>query len=572
MRAPRLGARLEAREMRVGISLPALLVGRVVLRSVELVSPRLRLSASPDTAGTSESRWDAGRAEDVELAITSLAVRDGTLEHDSGRLEQVEVSGGLDLTLGASFDFSAQAPGIGRFEEGRLEIEGLGGDPATWTWTANTRLTEVDLEGLRERLDFRSLWGKAAGQLSASGTGATATSARLELESEDFEVRGALLRIWGTTRLRAEYPARTLDVDLSQAQVSVAQLAEKPSGIGLQLAASEIELEETGPRVGKLRIESDALRAGGGLEIRSGVPELELDTGSLDLAAFATAWTGPSWLPRSGRVDIESLRLETGTLALRADASLSDVVVNLPSGLELRLDGPVFADGTTVGADALAVEVAGETVSTSARYDWESQQIQLALLTEGARIKPMLEKIANFSEVTGRLYARLELAGPLDIYALKGKGEFDLVDGEWKGFSLAKAAIREPVEERVPRPDPPQRIRFRIEVDEDEVNLVEATIDQDEAQAKLTGILYLRDLVVDLAGELSVFSPDLPEPIVVPILKVGGTLGAMSMSVGNGETQEVREAEANMVDAFRKAEREMRKGEREKRKTGAPDS
>jgi hypothetical protein len=71
---------------------------------------------------------------------------------------------------------------------------------------------------------------------------------------------------------------------------------------------------------------------------------------------------------------------------------------------------------------------------------------------------------------------------------------------------------------------------------------------------------------VDLTGELTVYAPELPAPVVLPILKVGGTLGAMSASVGNSEEPEVREAEANMVEAFRKAEREMRLKEREKRK------
>ena len=573
IRDARIGARLEAREIRVGVSLPALLVGRVVLRSLEIDGPRLRLStpqaATPAVAG---SRWNAERADDVDLAITSLSVRDGTLELGTEQLEQIELSGGLDVTLGASFDFSAQAPGIGRFENGRLEIAGLNGDPAQWTWTAKAQVAGVDLEQLRERVGFRALWGEVKGALEATGTGPGAERASLELESENFELRGDLLRLWGTTRLRAEYPARTVEVDLSQAQVSVAQLAEKPSGVALRVQAEGIELEETGTRVGELRIESDALRAGGELEIRAGTPALELDSGTLDLAAFATTWTGPEWLPRSGRADLESFRLDTGSLALRAAGSLTDVAVQLPSGLEVEVDGPIFMDGTTLGADGLAVEVAGESISTSLRYDWTSKQLQLALVTEGARVKPVLEKVANFKEVSGRLYARLELAGPLDLYALKGKGDFELVDGEWRGLDLPRVAMREPPQDGTPRPDPPQRLLGRFEVDEDEVNFSEVVVEQDYGQAKLSGHLYLRDLTVDLAGELTVFPPDQRDPIVLPILKAGGPLSGMSISIGNADTPEVREAEAAMVDAFRKAEREQRKAEREKRKSGASGS
>jgi hypothetical protein len=571
IRDARIGAHFEAREVRVGVSLPALLLGRVVLRSLEVQSPRLRLPTPEDRAPTSSgSRWNAERADDVDLAITSLVVREGALALGAERLEEVELSGGLDLTLGASFDFSAHVPGIGRFEDGRLEIDGLTGDPAQWTWTASARVSDVELPQLRERVRFGGLWGNVAGEISAEGTGVVPARGSVELESEDFELRGDRLRIWGPTRLRAEYPERTLDVDLSQARVSVAQLAEKPPDVALGLAGG-IELDETGLRVNELRITSEALRASGELAIRAGNPQLELDGGSLDLARFATDWTGPSWLPRSGRVDLERLRFDASTLALRASGSLAKVEVRLPSGLELMLDGRVFADGPTVGADGLRVEVAGEALSTSLRYDLSSRQIQLALLTEGTRIGPVLEKLANFKDVSGRLYARLELSGPLDLYALKGKGELDLVDGSWTGLDLSRLALPVPPDAQG-RSSPAQRIRLRIEVDGDEVKVIEGFIDQDYAQAKLSGAFYLRDLSVDLSGELSVFSPELAEPLVLPILRAGGPLHAMAITVGNIDSPELRAAATAMLEALRREERQQRETEREKRKASAPGS
>jgi tetrahydromethanopterin S-methyltransferase subunit G len=131
-------------------------------------------------------------------------------------------------------------------------------------------------------------------------------------------------------------------------------------------------------------------------------------------------------------------------------------------------------------------------------------------------------------------------------------------------------AEREPVPDAVPQPDPPQRIHGRLEVDEDEVHVVEGIIEQEFGVAKLTGLLYLRDLRVDLTGELTVVSPDSGAQQTLPILQVGGTLDAMSASIGNSEEPAVREGEANMVEAFRKAEREMRLKEREKRKQRGP--
>src|SRR5262245_15817651 len=282
IRDVRIGAperpQLEAREIRVGVSLPALLVGKVVLRSLELESPQLRVDGGEDQDATEPlvSRWEAERAEDVELAITSLVVHEGALALGAERLEEIELSGGLDLSLGASFDFSARAPGIGRVEEGRLEVDGLSGTPAQWTWKANARVAELNLEDLRERLGFRSLWGKASGKLDAAGTGTGPERASLELDSPDLEIKGSALRLWGATRLTAQYPARTVEADLTNARLSVAQLLEKPPGVALRASAREIETEPSLLRVGELRIESDALKAGGDLELRAGAPRLDL--------------------------------------------------------------------------------------------------------------------------------------------------------------------------------------------------------------------------------------------------------------------------------------------------------
>lgn len=381
------------------------------------------------------------------------------------------------------------------------------------------------------------------------------------------------MRAWGATRLRAEYPARTLDVDLSQTRLSAAGQVEKPPGVALRLEAREIEVDEGGARVGELRIDSDALRASGELEIRAGNPLLDLDGGTLELERFAAAWTGPSWLPRSGRIDLERLRLDAGSLALRASGSLAGVRVRLPSGLDVGLDGPVFADGATVGTDGLRVELAGETLSASLRYDGASNRIQLALLTEGARVGPVLEKLVDFKDVSGRLYARLELSGPLEPYALKGKGEFDLADGAWSGLDLSRFALPVPPDpQNQERTAPPQRIRVRLEVDGDEVNVIDAFIEQDYAQARLSGVIDLRDRFVDLSGELSVFSPDLPEPVVLPILRAGGRLNEMGLAVGAAGDAEMRKAAAEMVERERQAGREQRRSERERRKARLPGS
>jgi hypothetical protein len=225
----------------------------------------------------------------------------------------------------------------------------------------------------------------------------------------------------------------------------------------------------------------------------------------------------------------------------------------------------VLANGTTIGADSLSVTVVDEVISTSFRYDWLASTIQLAVATEGTRVDPILKTFWNFENVSGRLYARLEVAGPLDPYKLRGSGEFELVDAEWRYLSLASAMFREPPEEFAGRTDAIQRLRGRFEVQEDEVKITDVAIEQPYAQARLTGEIYLPELTADGAGELTILTPDMEEPLVLPILKVGGPLNGLSMSVGNAESEEVRQAEASMVEAFRKAEKEMRAKQKQER-------
>src|SRR5258706_13733460 len=111
--------RVEAPELRARVSLAALLTGRIVLRSLELDAPSVRL---PESAPG--SAWKSARAAPpgIGFAITQLTVRDGRLEVGSLALERVSLRGSLGVSGSAEFAFAAELPGIGRVEAGKLQL------------------------------------------------------------------------------------------------------------------------------------------------------------------------------------------------------------------------------------------------------------------------------------------------------------------------------------------------------------------------------------------------------------------------------------------------------------------
>src|SRR5258706_7051247 len=128
--------RVEAPELRAGVSLAALLTGRIVLRSLELDAPRVRL---PESA--LGSTWKSSRAAPpgIQLAITQLTVRDGRLELRSLALERVSVRGSLGVSREAELAFAAERPGIGRVEAGKLEPPHLRRAVARGRWKASAQ-------------------------------------------------------------------------------------------------------------------------------------------------------------------------------------------------------------------------------------------------------------------------------------------------------------------------------------------------------------------------------------------------------------------------------------------------
>ena len=555
---------LEAPEIRVGISLLGLLSGDVVVRSMALESPSIHLpvnTPSPDGGGTRSdgSRWQrsGGAPSRVQLAITRLRVRDGSLEAGVVRLEHLELQGDLGGAEPAVFEFTAESGGLARLEQGRLELSALAAPLADWRWNASAKLVAVDLGELGKRVELAGFRGTAEGLLSASGHGLTSEAATLQLASRDLVLAGAGLQARGAATFEGELPSGVVRVDLRDAIVAYGDQIQKPAGVALSLAGTLAELARP-LRLHDVRIESDALRATGEIDL-SGRPSLVLRTGAIDLSALS-AWHVPDWMPRSGHAQVESAQLRLAPPEAEGAGELSDVVVALPGGATASVSGRAWARETSVGGEDLHVVIAGESIAGSARYDWQKDHVELIAMANGARVTPLSEALLQRSDLSGRLYGRIDVAGPLDWYSLTGTGELELTVGQYPRISLARAAGLEVSFEESPELDHFEKLGAVFAVAGDHLEVEELTIAQDYAIAALHGQIYLRTLTADLIGNVLLSYPELPVPSLRPIPRAGGSLTELEIDISNAETEDDQKMEASMIAAIRKVEKERREG------------
>jgi len=554
------GPSLEARELRVDVSLPGLLAGEVVLRALELEEPRLRLTAeraasvAPDPA-----RWSG--AAPVRFALTKLVVRDGALATDELAFTRVELRGRLGLGPSARAGFSAELPGIGRLEAGELEVPALAGPPAEWAWSARAKLEGLELAVLGRALGVAELGGGAAGDVLVSGRGAAQERVKLALSTHDLALGGALVRASGAAVFTAEIPGR-VELDLAGARIALAGALEKPPGVPLHVSAEVAEAR--GGRFQGLRIASPALEGEGQLSFAGG-PQLGLTSAALDFAALA-AWSPPAWLPKSGRVVFDRVRIGGDPLALEAHGALADVAVPVGPKLTLRVSGPIAANDSELRGDELSVALAGESVAVSALYDWHARSLALSARADGARIGPIAEAGWGRKDVSGRLYGRVELAGPPDPFALTGEGELSVLDGELPGVSIARTVGNPRSFNEPPGLDRFEKLGARFVVAGAEVKVLELTLVQELATATVSGDLALRDLRADFTGAVRMEFPELGAPRVRPILRMEGPLGALETHISMADNEDIRAVEAATIEAIRRAEREQR--ERKARKDG----
>ena len=489
----------EVAELRLRVAVLPLLVGRVVLRALELESPRVRIpldsegrpilpgpseAASESAAKSADVAEPAEGAADTESAAPALAVQrivvsDGSVELGPWRAESVDLAGALRLDGTADVTLSAEFPGLGRLTDARASFSGLiGNAPAA---EVRTDLV-VDLEG----------------------------------DAELVAARG-----------------ESFSLDLSAAELAVADQLRKPAGEKLVISGP-LGAELQPAALSAVQLSLGANRLDLLLDLSSATPSVRIEPSSLDLAALSP-FLSPD-LPRlGGTLRIAGLSASLEPLALSGGGALDQVTLELEHGT-VSISGDLVARGSLLRLEDGRLVVGGQPAAVSGSYDLERGTAELFADLARNDLEALLGALRGRAEVTGLLAAGLSLRGPPELSKLLGSGSFAITDGAIRGFSLLRQILGQLVSvgELVAKLEGVDLSRY----EEEEFKLLSADFRLANGHLRtenltLRGGIGLEDGALDLSGRIEL-SKDVDEDLgksadsrrrtVIPIAAIGGTV------------------------------------------------
>ena len=431
-------------ELRVRVSLPALLLGQVVLRALEVDRPVLVLqldeSGAPRLPGgnAGPAAEAAPEAETAALAITSLQVRDGALRAGPWRVDGIDLAGGLELDGAAHFTLRADLVGLARLRDVEIEIEEFfSGSPV---WSVRGQLEQADLAELGARLALEpAAAGMVDGSFAASGRSAEVSGAEFDLQVDELLVQSEAFALRGAAPLRAELGGRW-SADLRDVEISVPDVLLKPRGAQLSLEG-ELGREPSLAALGPFTAQVGPSTINGRLALAGDALELLLENSALDLEPIAD-WFVVDPHPTRGRVHVGTLRVMSEPLAVHGDASFEGVELPLPHGL-LSVSGPLRGEGARLILAPLDVRIGGQASTVEVRYELADGSIDLRTDLADADVEALAGAVLERSPITGTLTMNSQLRGPPALERLSGQGSFEIRDGQIRGFSLMKTVLGE---------------------------------------------------------------------------------------------------------------------------------
>ncbi len=567
--------RLEAQELRLRVSLLGLLFGRVALRSVEIDAPRLVLDASG-------SLWPSGPRVDTEtqglplLAITHIALREGSVTFGEWQAQAIDADARIGLDLSAQVTLSGDVPGLGRVREARVRVSRLYADQPRWD--AHVRLDDVDLAALRARLALPTpVQGRVRAELEASGSAGATERASLALEAAGLELRAASFGLAGNVALAGRWPGE-LQLDLRDATLGADGILRKPAGTPLLLHARMRGAPALAAGLGALEslgLESEAIALRADVVDAGAEPRVQLRGGSIDLAVMRDWWTTPL-APRSGTIRIDEATLGPdialqGTLE-RVVLPFERVVdfMREPNAAppaaaapgELGASGRFALAGGRVTVDPLELELGAQRARLHGSLDLATRAFSLAFDLDDVDLERAAAAATQELPLRGRLSAWGAFDGDArSLESLRGQGGVRLLSASLGGVSIPWPAELQGLR-RDAHSDAELLDRFeaRFQLVDASARFGLLALDHSYASIELAGDVGMRDGALDLTGrlllrrELSAQLGAGERERAIPIEHVGGTLRAPDFKLGALARSDLAELMATYARASRPRE------------------
>ena len=442
----------EVAELRLRVAILPLLARQVVLRSLEIDSPRVHIPfdksgkpilpgraaamALPAPSDGEKQSEPAAPEAGPALAIDRISVAGARVKVGPWLIENASVSGRLSLDGTGAFRVALDLPGFGELRNAEVKLAGLTG-PAPEIAAQGEFFADLAPLGKRFALS-QEISGRARGEFEIELAGAVLRAATANIDVPDLLVRSGDLVVSGPARAHAVL-GESYSVDLSDTRVEKTGLFAKPKRTPLSVTGtlgSEPNLSAV--REALVKIGTNVIPLG--LELERRPILVHVRRSAIDLASLR-GLLPPDRPPLSGRFHVEALDVQIDPLRVTGNAALDNLETKLEHG-PIRVSGPVRGRGQVIALENGSAVVGDQTIAISATYDLESGAIAASYDTANSQLGALIAALSGRGEVDGTLTSRGQLtASSPDVNALAGTGRIEIRPGRIQGFSLVKSLM-----------------------------------------------------------------------------------------------------------------------------------
>jgi AsmA protein len=439
----------EIAELRLRVAVLPLIAGKVVLRALELDSPRIYIpfdkdgkpilpgAAAPAAKPKPEEKPAAvAQSAGLALAVDRIAIHDADVTAGPWKVEHANIDGHLSLDGSGAFKYSANLPGLGILRSGEVELAKLT-SPAPQVEARGE--FSAELKDLRKRFALtQEVSGLASGEYSVALSGSDVRAASASLDVPDLLLRSGALVVSGPARGHAVL-GESYSFDLSDARVEQTGVFAKPKRTTLSVTgklgkeASPAALREALVKIGQNELPLT-------LDLAKQPIKVHLGKTTLDLAKLRELLP-PDKPALSGKLAVQGFDVQLSPLRVVGSATLDGVETKLEHG-PVSISGPVRGKGESVGVEHATAVVGGQSIDLTASYTLASGAISADYDLSKAKLGALVEALSGRKELDGTL----DTAGHVETRAagletLGGRGKIAIQPGRIQGFSLAKQVM-----------------------------------------------------------------------------------------------------------------------------------
>jgi len=456
-----------AEETALRVALLPLLARTLVVDSLEVVKPLLRIVRTPGTGPPSEraptkgagaGAVGANEGEGLKLAVRHVALHDGTVVlEDHGvtppvtwTLEDIQAEA-AGTSLAAPIDFSLS----GRLGSGGL-LHAKGTSTTSGSVDLHATLEGVDLAAAKPYAGktATALAGSLGGTVHVQGsaTALGAVDADLKISNADLVITS--IAVHGPLSLHAQLtgaPASLsgkFDVDATAAELVYQGGFTKPVGTPATLSGQLVHDAQGALGVDDLHVKVKNLDAQGTL--RTGQrTRLELRANPFDVGGWESLLPALGGAGLRGEVAPGTLTVTTGPLDLEGAPAFKQLLVQFPGKPPVAIDGSLEIAGDVVRTRSLVTRIAGQPFSVVAELTALATQPHYRVQLGANQIdsKALVNAFSQRKDVfEGPLTLKSDFSGPLVsgaqlLQAVRGTARVDVGHGRLRGVSLLQGTF-----------------------------------------------------------------------------------------------------------------------------------